>query len=69
MDKQKRIEYLKNVIARNKGNANLTLHERLAPLNELLYLTWEKIGKILNKALDEDKKNYKRREDLLPRKN
>ncbi len=69
MDVEKRIEYLKVVIARNKGNDNLTLYERLAPLNELLHLTWEKLSKILNKALDEDKKNYSRRTKNVPGKN
>ena len=70
MDKEKRMQYLKELILRNKfdGYDNLQLWEIMAPLNEAYNLTIDKMNDLLERTINEDKKNYKRREGELPRK-
>ncbi len=67
MDTELRRKYLNELIERNKGNNNLQLWERLAPMNELYNLQWEKLLSLLQDTINENKKNYSRRTPQLPR--
>ncbi len=71
MDKEKRREFLLKVIARNKSNNyfDMTIDQILAPMNELYNLQWDIIWGLLQEAKNENKKNYKRRENRMLGKN